>query len=257
MHLQDTTAIITGAARGLGLEFTRSILTAGGRVFMTDIDETELSASCKLLQEAHPGRVSCMRQNVIDMDSFDAAFDAANRAFHPYQVNVLVNNAGIGYPYNKFYTDKSTNWTRLVDVNLSSVIRGTQVALRRLSSVDGKRPVVVNVASFAAFTTPHQGPVYAATKAAVVAFTKAAGKSPSGIRVVALCPAFVDTPLMKPVMSSDPKFVAKVGLMTTAYVAEAFALSIKDEDNSGAAMAISTQQGFQYIGLTKNATSKL
>ncbi|KAF0699490.1 Aste57867_9960 [Aphanomyces stellatus] len=252
MHLQDATAIITGAARGLGLEFTRSILTAGGRVFMTDIDETELSASCKLLQEAHPGRVACMRQNVTDMDSFDAAFDAANRAFHPHQVNVLVNNAGVMGPALKFYADAAdASWTRVIDINLTSVIRGTQVALHRLSTEKGLRPVVVNVSSIAGFVHAPQVPIYTASKTGVVAFTKAVGQSKK-VRVVALCPAFTDTAMGVMGIQEDANMVKGFGgLMTTAYVAEGFVKCVEEEDNAGAAMTVTNRDGFKYHGMKK------
>ena len=127
MQLNDATAIITGAGRGLGLAFTRAILSKGGRVLMTDIDSTVLKAAGDALNAEFPGRVHYQRQDVCDLSSFDAAFDTANRVFHPHKANVLINNAGISVP--AFYSDVAnpSAWLKVMEINLTAVMRGTQV----------------------------------------------------------------------------------------------------------------------------------
>ncbi|CAK4083596.1 unnamed protein product [Aphanomyces euteiches] len=258
MQLQDATAIVTGAARGLGREFTRKILNAGGRVLMTDVDFLQLEASYQSLAQEHRGRVDFMKQDVSDLDSFDSAFDKANQSFSPAKVNLLVNNAGIRYPSEKFYTDDSTAWTKLVDINVTSVLRGTQVALRRLSNEKGQ-PVIVNVSSMAGFIAAPGAPIYSATKHAVVSFTKAVGSAKaSQVRVVGLCPAFAESEMGTIALKEAPDMVKQFGgLMTGAYIADGLAKVIVEADNAGASLIITKRHGYKYMGKAKAKKSKL
>ncbi|OQR88823.1 15-hydroxyprostaglandin dehydrogenase NAD(+)-like [Achlya hypogyna] len=233
MQLQDIAAIVTGAAQGLGLAFAKLILDGGGRAFLTDINSTALEAAARELQAVHGARVGFCFQDVTDDSSFDKVFDAASALFGC--VNVLVNNAGINCPYYEFYKAPGTGWRKLVEINLISVMRGTQVALRRLTSPG----VIVNVASAAAFHPTPSIPEYGTTKAAVVSFTRAVAARNTGIRVVAFCPAFVDTAMGRIAVSQSPQAVAQFGgVMTCEYAAEAFKTAVLDESNNGQALLV-------------------
>ncbi|CAK4127188.1 unnamed protein product [Aphanomyces euteiches] len=248
MQLNDTTAVITGAGRGLGLAFTRAVLTGGGRVLMTDIDVQELEKAGRALQRDFPGRVQWLKQDVTDPASFDVAFDAAARAFPSHPANVLVNNAGIAL--HGFYTDlDSTKWTKVIDINTTSVLRGTQVAFRRLSSQRGQ-PVVANIASMAGLYPMYESPDYSASKAAVVSFTKAVGKfeKKTGVRVTALCPGFADTQMGQIASNMTPDVVKGLGgLITPDQVAQGLVRVLNDSDNSGEVLVVSNR-GLRYHG---------
>ncbi|KDO32222.1 hypothetical protein SPRG_02700 [Saprolegnia parasitica CBS 223.65] len=238
MQHEHVVGIVTGAAQGLGLAFSKSILEGGGRVFLTDINHTVLvDAARALTAQFSAARVGYAMQDVTDDTSFDAIFDAANKHFGDHRVNLLVNNAGLNGKYFDFYDD-SAAWRKLVDVNLIAVMRGTQVALRRLA----KPGVIVNVASAAAFKPTHVVPEYGTTKCAVVHFTRAVAKHASDVRLVSLCPAFVDTPMVQVVLQNSARMIeAFGGLMTTEYAADAFKKVLLDETNAGKAMLVTTQ----------------
>ncbi|ETV70318.1 hypothetical protein H257_14018 [Aphanomyces astaci] len=247
MQVTDVTAIITGAGRGLGLAFTRAILTGGGRVLMTDIDSAAVEAAARVLQQEFTDRVHSQQQDVTDLASFDAAFDAANRAFPSHPVNVLVNNAGIGN--TGFYTS-DTAWTNVIAINTTAVIRGTQVGLLRLSPSRGQ-PVVVNIASMAGLYPLKDSPDYSGSKAAVVAFSRAVGMNvnKTNVRVVALCPGFADTQMGQAVLTHAPAVVRGIGgLMTPDFVASALVLrALAEQDNSGQVLVVS-KRGVTYHG---------
>ncbi|KAF0713313.1 Aste57867_4407 [Aphanomyces stellatus] len=257
MHLADATAIVTGAARGLGLAFAQRILAAGGRVLLTDIDAAELAATGKSLHAEHPDRVHVQAQDVTEMDSFDAAFDTAARVFHPHHVNLLVNNAGMMLPLRQFF-DKpgDTTWAKVIQVNLVSSMRGTQVALHRLASSKDRPAVVVNVSSMAGITpTPHV-PEYSISKQGTVLLTNLLGKfsKRTNVRIVALCPSFADTDMGLLGSQGDKRALEMVGgMMTPAYVADAFVQCVTDTNNSGQALMVTPR----LVAYATNGASKL
>ncbi|KAF0699492.1 Aste57867_9962 [Aphanomyces stellatus] len=249
MELNDVSAIITGASRGLGLAFTRAILLGGGRVFMTDIDLAQLEKEGPTLQREFLGRVQWQKQDVTDVASFDAAFDGAARAFPAHPTNVLVNNAGI-VASDDFYatTSNSTSWTKVIAINTTAVLRGTQVALRRLSSTSRSQAVVVNIASMAGLWPMAETPDYSASKAAVVAFTKAVGaiSKKTNVRVTALCPGFADTRIGQTALANAPAVVNHIGgLLTPTAVADGLVQSLADANNSGDVLVVSNR-GLKY-----------
>ncbi|KDO32221.1 hypothetical protein SPRG_02699 [Saprolegnia parasitica CBS 223.65] len=247
--MNDVTAIITGAGQGLGLAFATALLAQGARVLMTDINGDACAASCRALEGKHPGRVASMRQDVCEEDSFAAAFDEAERRFGP--VNVLVNNAGIAVPMNSFYEDAgAAGWKKLMEINVVAVMRGTQVALRRLAAKPAMAPIVVNISSVSAIWPVVEAPEYSTSKAAVVAFSTAVGKhvKATGVRVVSICPSFADTAMGRAAEESKPGMTKVFGdLMTPEFVAQGVVQLITDVDNSGGVMII-TNRGFKYRG---------
>ncbi|OQS08030.1 15-hydroxyprostaglandin dehydrogenase, NAD+ [Thraustotheca clavata] len=242
MQLEATVAIITGAAQGLGLAFSKLLLENGGSVFMTDINLSQLSTSAQELQAQYSSsRIGFQFQDVCDDNSFDVIFDAANNHFGSRKVNLLVNNAGINSEFFAFYK-QSSSWRKLIEINLIAVMRGTQVALRRLPVGS----LIVNVASAAGLAPTPAVPEYGASKVGVVYFTSAVAKKTKDIRVVAFCPAFVDTPMAHSAVQASPKFVERFGgLMTTEYAAQAFQRLLQDDTNTGKALFV-TNQVVQY-----------
>ncbi|PWA29841.1 hypothetical protein CCH79_00019535, partial [Gambusia affinis] len=115
------------------------------------------------------------------------------------RLDIVINNAGI---------NNEKNWEKTIQVNLTSVIKGTYLALEHMSKEYGKQGgTIINVSSMAAFLhSPHQ-PVYTATKHGVIGFTRAmadaAAQDDYGVRINVLCPAFVDTPLLHTVEEED------------------------------------------------------
>ncbi|KAF0697437.1 Aste57867_11877 [Aphanomyces stellatus] len=237
MRLVDVTAVVTGAARGLGLAFARAILEGGGRVLMTDIDVDELEKNADTLSVEFPvDRVHWLPHDVSNLQSFAGVFDACAIAFPSHPVNVLVNNAGISSPIDNFYANDPADlsWTKIVEINLMGSIRGTQLALHRLDGTRGS-PVVVNVSSLAGLMPSPSFPVYSATKFGLVGLTECTGAffgDKTQVRVVALCPRETDTAMGRYYKANAPPSLCGE-LMSTAYVAQGLIKCIQDDNNAG------------------------
>jgi NAD(P)-dependent dehydrogenase (short-subunit alcohol dehydrogenase family) len=116
-----------------------------------------------------------------------AAFDMHQQTFG--HLDICVNNAGIG-DVKSFLDDRSVDgkgsWRKTVDINLTAVIDGTRIAVQ---AMEGRGGVIVNVASAAGLYPSSSQPIYSASKAGVVMFTRSLSKlKAKGIRVNALCP---------------------------------------------------------------------
>uniref|UniRef100_A0A8C4F9E4 15-hydroxyprostaglandin dehydrogenase [NAD(+)] n=1 Tax=Dicentrarchus labrax TaxID=13489 RepID=A0A8C4F9E4_DICLA len=170
------------------------------------------------------------------------------------RLDIVINNAGI---------NNEKNWEKTIQVNLTSVIKGTYLALEHMSKEYGKEGgIIINVSSMAAFLhSPHQ-PVYTATKHGVIGFTRAMADASSlgnyGVRINVLCPAFVDTPLLHSVEHEDNmgKFVkfkddfkrsmSKFGVLQPSLIAEGMMRLIVDSSLNGAVMKITCSKGIHF-----------
>jgi len=144
-RFEGRTAVVTGAASGIGLAVAEALVAEGMRVVMTDIDEASLDGHVARLRDSgadvHPFVV-----DVRDPDAVDAAAEAAVELFGG--LHVAVNNAGIvnrGYSWELSLDD----WHRVLDVNLWGVIHGVRAFVPRILAT-GEEGHVVNVASMAA-----------------------------------------------------------------------------------------------------------
>jgi len=250
MDGKDIIAIVTGAGRGLGLAFTQAILRHGGRVCMTDIDGDSVDAACRKLQrEYSKNHVYAMQHDVRDLASFEKVFDTAEKYFQT-RVTLLVNNAGIASKTD-FYDDTlPEHWIQVLEINTTSVMRGTQVALKYMKK-NKNGGVVINISSASGFWPVPESPDYSTSKAAVIALTRAIGAVSvhmSNVRVVALCPSFADTDMGRSAMESIPSAVNGMGgFMPVEVVGNAMMALIHDTDNSGRALLL-TNRGAQYYG---------
>jgi NAD(P)-dependent dehydrogenase (short-subunit alcohol dehydrogenase family) len=109
------------------------------------------------------------------------------------RVDVVANIAGIGD--GDLFADDPGDWAKVIEIDLTAVIASTRLAVRAMRDA-GRGGVIVNMSSLIGLHPMAEAPVYSAAKAGVVAFTRAlAGLAEEGIRVNAVCPELVDTPL--------------------------------------------------------------
>ncbi len=181
-----TTAVVTGAGRGIGLAIAHRLRAAGHLVVVTDVDR---EAAERAAAEVGGGAVG-LEQDVRDLASADAV--AAVAAEHG-RVAVWVNNAGVLFAGDA-WAHPDDELTTILDVNVRGVISGSAAAVRTMGS-DGGR--ILNIASISALTPVPGLALYAATKAAVLSYTTSlegdlrhAGLP---ITVKALCPDVVGT----------------------------------------------------------------
>jgi NAD(P)-dependent dehydrogenase (short-subunit alcohol dehydrogenase family) len=188
-RLQDRVAVVTGAARGIGLAAARVLAEAGARVLMCDLDkEVVLAAADDLLKAGL--FVKAAKADVSDQASISAAVGAAVSAWG--RLDILVSNAAITDD-TPFESISAERWHQVMSVNLDSVLYGAQAALPHLK----RSPCasIVNIASIQGLRGQPNSTAYATAKGAVVNLTRcmAVDFGPLGVRVNAIAPGYIDT----------------------------------------------------------------
>ncbi|KAJ8266861.1 hypothetical protein GJAV_G00135540 [Gymnothorax javanicus] len=258
MALSGKIALVTGAGKGLGKGFSDILLKNGAKVAMLDQD---LSASTCTIADFHKvyGEDSTffIPCDVSSDEQLKGAFQKTAERFG--RIDIVCNNAGIADEHN---------WETMVDVNLKGVIRGTYLALQYMKKENGGAGgVIVNISSMAGLGPLLVSPAYTATKHGIVGFTRAmAGASEVsgyGVRINALCPSYVKTPLLEalevqrssaedsPLMLSFKQLKEEIGLLQVPDVAEKFLHLVTDEDNNGAVMMV-TRNGSAYLDFPRS-----
>ena len=175
----DTTVIVTGAARGIGLEFSRYFTAAGADVWMVDVDRdlTEESAAA-IGAVAAPGDVTSGE------DVARIVTDAAERTG---RVDVVVNNAGL-LRDKMLWKLSDEDWRAVVDVSLGGTFQLTRACVPQFRAQ--KRGRVINISSYTGLHGNIGQAAYAAAKAGVIGFTKTAAKELAhfGVTVNAIVP---------------------------------------------------------------------
>jgi 3-oxoacyl-[acyl-carrier protein] reductase len=201
MRLEDTRFIVTGAAQGMGRHFTLRLAAAGGQVAAGDVNEAGLTS---LADDARglPGGVHTRKLNVADEADVTSFVDFAHQAMGG--LNGLVNNAGILRDGLLVKRDKATGaitrlsreqWQAVIDVNLTgATLMARDVAAKMAET--GARGVIVNISSIARHGNRGQSN-YSAAKSALAtnAKTWALELAPFGIRVAAVAPGMIETPM--------------------------------------------------------------
>ncbi len=207
----ERSAVVTGAGRGIGRAVAELLVRRGYAVVVTDVDE---EAARRTAGEI--GAAAGLGQDVRDEESHAEVVAAA--AGHA-PLAVWVNNAGVGHDGTLLQLS-SESVHRLVQVNLLGVVWGMRAALTAFGPGGGD---VVNIASASGLGPVPGLAVYAATKAAVVSLTTSAAVEASpGVRVHAVCPDGVDTPMvaaMDPDGRAKPLVHSGGRLLTTTEVA--------------------------------------
>ena len=188
MELEGKSALVTGAAMGIGFAVAQALRDEGALVIVADRE----SEAGKRAAAALGGLF--VRVDVAEDDELRRMIETAER--FGGGLDILVNNAG-GVEEPVYPEAPVERWERVLAVNLRAVMLSTQIALEPLRRRGGG--AIVNVASVAGVGAgPHGAPEYAAAKAGVVRLTAALESLASeGIRVNAICPDYVDTPAMR------------------------------------------------------------
>lgn len=186
--------IVTGGGSGIGAATARRFAAEGGAVAVADLDAAKAGEVAAAIREAG-GRAQAFRTDVSLESDVIALVEGTVEALGVPEI--LVNNAGIGEQPTPIDERDSSDWQRVIDVNLSSVFYGIKHVARLLK--ERQRPgVIVNVASILGLVGFKGAPAYTAAKHGVVGLTKAAALELAGfgIRVVSVNPAFIRTPLI-------------------------------------------------------------
>ncbi len=198
-RLRDRVAIITGGASGIGLATAHRFAAEVARVVIADLD----AATGQRAADEVGGVFRT--DDVADEASVNALFDGV--AAELGAVDIAFNNAGISpADDDSIETTELPAWDRVQDVNLKSVYLCSRAALRHM--VPAGRGSIINTASFVALLGSATSQIsYTASKGGVLAMTRELGVqfARQGIRVNALCPGPVNTPLLQELFAKDPE----------------------------------------------------
>ncbi|MGH4031679.1 SDR family NAD(P)-dependent oxidoreductase [Actinomycetota bacterium Odt1-20B] len=188
------TAFVTGAASGIGREVARRLAAAQAAVVVADFDERGAQDVARELT-ASGARALAVRVDVTDPESVRRAVEAGVEEFGG--LHLALNNAGIAGASAPTGEYTVQDWQRVIDTNLNGVFYSLRHELPHLLAAGGG--AVVNMSSILGTNGFAGSPAYAAAKHAVVGLTKTAAVeyAAQGIRVNAVGPGFIDTPLLK------------------------------------------------------------
>ncbi len=191
-----STAIVTGAAKGIGAACAAAFVDAGWSLVAVDRDAQALEAACGPFGKA----ALAVAGDVSDRRTNDTAVRQAVERFG--RLDAVVGNAGVNLP--KLIDDTTdAEFDRLVAVNIKALFYLAQTAHRALADSRGSLTII---ASKTGLVAQRNSPVYVATKGAAVQLARALALdwAPEGIRVNAVCPGIVDTPMLREFVDALP-----------------------------------------------------
>ena len=246
--IQDRTALVTGAARGIGRAAAELFLAEGWRVALLDIDGPGVEATTARLGQ--PDRTLAVTADVSDPAAVATAIqDVADRFG---RLDALVNNAGIAI-FKPLTETTFEDWSRVLAVNLSGPFLCTQAAVPLLSKRGG---AIVNITSISGLRASTLRTAYGTSKAALAQLTKqqAVELGQYGIRVNAVAPGPVDTAMAKAVHSPeiradyhDAMPLGRYGL--EAELAEAIVFLCSDRASFVTGQQLAVDGGFEATGI--------
>jgi meso-butanediol dehydrogenase/(S,S)-butanediol dehydrogenase/diacetyl reductase len=205
-NLTGKRVLITGGAGGIGTATARRFLEEGAQVAVIDRDE----AACQRLRQALPGVKVILSADVANPTSVAQAFEQLDEDLGG--LDILINNAGVSIRH-AFMEITPEEWRKVVDTNLNGIFYVAQQAARRMLA--GRGGVILNMGSTNGLAGYHYYADYNASKAGVIELTRSmALELGPTIRVNAVCPGFIMTPMQEAEYTSEMRqaFEVKVPL---------------------------------------------
>lgn len=198
-QLENKVAIVTGGASGIGKAIVELFVKEGAKVVITDLNE-----------ELGNQLVNTLGKEVTTFVKADSSSPEDNKkivdiAIQQYgALHIAVNNAGIGGPSATVGDYKIEDWKKVIDINLNGVFYGMHFQLPEIEKVGGS---IINMASILGQVGFANSSAYVSAKHAVVGLTKTAGweYGTRGVRINAIGPGFISTPLIDNAMENDVK----------------------------------------------------
>lgn len=212
--LIDKTALITGAAKGIGAQTARLMADHGATVFLADILSDQVQQVADEINGSG-GHATAITLDVSSESSWQAVIHEIIGSGN--QLDILVNNAG--YFLGKSFEEATMDdWQKLVGVNMTSVFLGTKLcapALRQAGKQSRHGSAIVNLSSIAGLVAAPNDPLYGMTKGGVTMFTKSTAISFANqgdrVRVNSVHPGVVDTEMGQQALDSQAKRMGLAG----------------------------------------------
>ena len=191
--------IVTGAASGIGLAIAQAFASKGATVCGVDISSDGMLAAVDSSQEM-AGEIKAYVADVSSVSDVESCMETIIRDME--HIDILVNNAGINMD-KRIQTLEVDDWDRTFDTNLRSVYLFCKLVWDHF--IARKRGVIVNMSSVMGQEGGIGSPAYCAAKSAIIMLTRCLAKdgAPDSIRVNAVCPGYIDTPIMEKVFAKQ------------------------------------------------------
>jgi NAD(P)-dependent dehydrogenase (short-subunit alcohol dehydrogenase family) len=212
-RLLNQTALITGAGSGIGAAAARRLAAEGAKVAVVDINGAAADAVANEIREAGGEAISLVA-DVTQNAQVEAAFEETLRRFG--RLDVLLANAGVAPCLVPIDDCPEESWRRVLDVNLTGVYLCVKAALRPMRRQ--KSGVILATASIAGLIPMPTGVEYSVSKTGVIMLMRHVAQvyGPEGIRAIAICPGWVDTPLLEPIWDAVGGWAARPALRASA-----------------------------------------
>lgn len=194
MRFQNRTVIVTGGSKGIGAACVRVFANEGANVAIFDVDLDAGTALAEQISQGDVGRALVVKCDVRNTTQIEQAIHQTAATFG--RIDCLINNAGVHPPATTIDDTRISELEALIQVNFISTYAASKFAVPYLRQTKG---TIINMSSMTAVLGQNQSSAYAATKGAQLSLTKALAVElgPQGIRVNAVLPSNVDTPLMR------------------------------------------------------------
>ncbi len=191
--MKNKTVLITGAASGIGKATAQLFAAQGANVVLSDIQEEEGRAATKQIIAAG-GQASFFKTDVAKPEEMEALVNFTVKTYG--RLDVAVNNAGIGGELNAIADMSIEGWQKVISINLNSLFYGMKYQIKAM--LENGSGSIVNISSILGSVGFATSAGYAAAKHGVIGLTQTAALeySAQGIRVNAVGPGFIETPLL-------------------------------------------------------------
>ena len=212
-RLVGRTALITGAGSGIGAACAQRLAAEGAKVAVVDINDKDAESIAARIRDAG-GEAVALVADVTQSEQVEAAFAETLRQYG--RLDIMLANAGVTPELFPVGECPEESWRRVLDVNLTGVFFCIKAALRPMRRQ--KSGVILATASMAGLTPMPAGIEYSVAKTGVIMLMRHVAQiyGPDGIRAIAICPGWVDSPFLKPIWEAYGGWTGRAALRAAA-----------------------------------------